>query len=41
MAIEPLGSIMSVQAQGTVQSRPVASQAQTNVTADAAAVWSR
>lgn len=34
MAIEPLGSIMSVQAQGTVQSRPVASQVQTNVTVD-------
>ncbi len=34
MAIEPLGSIMSVQAQGTVQSRPVAAQAQTNVTVD-------
>lgn len=34
MAIEPLGSIMSVQAQGTVQSRPVAAQTQTNVTVD-------
>ena len=34
MAIEPLGSIMSVQAQGTVQSRPVAAQAQTTVTVD-------
>ena len=34
MAVEPLGSIMSVQAQGTVQSRPVAAQAQTTVTVD-------
>ena len=34
MAVEPLGSIMSVQAQGTVQSKPVAAQAQTTVTVD-------
>ncbi len=34
MAVEPLGSIMSVQAQGAVQSRPVAAQAQTTVTVD-------
>ncbi|MBQ8822694.1 MAG: flagellar protein FlaG [Lachnospiraceae bacterium] len=34
MAVEPLGSIMSVQAQGAVQSKPVAAQAQTTVTVD-------
>ena len=34
MAVEPLGSIMSVQAQGTVQSKPVVAQAQTTVTVD-------
>lgn len=34
MAVEPLGSIMSVQAQGTVQSKPVVAQAQTAVTVD-------
>ena len=34
MAVEPLGSIMSVQAQGAVQSKPVVAQAQTAVTVD-------
>lgn len=34
MAVEPLGSIMSMQAQTTVQSKPVVAQGQTTVTVD-------
>lgn len=34
MAVEPLGSIMSMQAQTAVQSKPVAAQAETNVAVD-------
>lgn len=34
MTVEPLGSIMSVQAQSSVQTKPVAAQEQTTVTVD-------
>lgn len=34
MTVEPLGSIMSVQAQGATQNKPVVAQAQTTVTVD-------
>lgn len=34
MAVEPLGSIMSMQAQSAVQNKPVAAQAEASVTVD-------